>query len=530
MSKIVLTTLNARYWHSAFGLRYLFANMGALQDQTTLLEFGIGERTIDVLSAILEHEPRIVGLGVYIWNVEQVTKLVADLKRVRPDIIVILGGPEVSYETDGQPVVGLADYVITGEADLAFGSLCSELLSGGSQNRIEGLRTVSGTGIIAAQLPQMDQLTLPYDLYTEEDIAHRVIYVEASRGCPFACEFCLSALEIPVRQVDLNDFLTSLQALIDRGARQFKFVDRTFNLNLKVSRSILEFFLKQDDSDLFLHFEMIPDRLPDPLRQLIAQFPPGMLQFEIGVQTFNEQTGDLISRRQDNEKLAHNFVFLREQTGVHIHADLIVGLPGETVDSFGAGFDRLIALQPQEIQIGMLKRLRGTPIVRHDEEWLMIYSGAPPYEILSTSLVDFPTMQRLRRFARFWELIGNSGQFPETVRLILNASESAFKSFLALSDWLYGIEGKTHGIALQRLSEYLFRYLVTVHRFTAEQAAAIVWKDYTRAGRRDRPAFLRSFDLPSPVSGHQSSVAVPNRQRRHLNGPSAVPEDSCSGQ
>ncbi|MFP6764364.1 MAG: DUF4080 domain-containing protein, partial [Planctomycetaceae bacterium] len=513
-----------RYWHSAFGLRYLFATMGVLQDQTTMLEFGTGERTLDVLSAILQHEPQIVGIGVYIWNVEQVTKLVADLKRVRPQITVILGGPEVSYETDTQPVVALADYIITGEADLAFGSLCETLLndqqqssSGCRQNGRDGLPAIDGTQIIAAPLPQADQLVLPYDLYTAEDIAHRVIYVEASRGCPFSCEFCLSALDIPVRQVDLDAFLLSLQRLLDRGARQFKFVDRTFNLNLKVSRVILEFFLEQSETDLFLHFEMVPDRLPEPLRKLITQFPAGMLQFEIGVQTFNDQVGELISRRQDNAKLEENLVFLREQTGVHIHADLIVGLPGETVDSFGAGFDRLLALGPQEIQVGMLKRLRGTPIIRHDDEWQMTYSGEPPYEILSTSVIDFPTMQRLRRFSRFWDLIGNSGHFPETTRWILNRTGSAFESFLALCDWLFESEGKTHGIALQRLSEYLFKYLVTVHSCPEEIAAAVVWRDYTRGGRHDRPGFLRSFDLPHPEKRDQSSTAVPRRQSRHAS-------------
>ena len=154
------------------------------------------------------------------------------------------------------------------------------------------------------------------------------------------------------------------------------------------------------------------------MREIIAKFPPGALQFEVGIQTFNEEVGQLISRRQNYEKLADNFHFLRRETGVHIHADLIVGLPGETLESFAAGFDRLIALGPQEIQVGILKRLRGTPIVRHDAEWQMIYNPHPPYEILQNKLIDFATMQRLRRFARYWDLVGNSGNFIETTPLI----------------------------------------------------------------------------------------------------------------
>ena len=526
MSRIVLTTLNARYWHSAFGLRYLMANLGPLRTDTTMLEFGIGENTVDILAAVLEYEPRIVGIGIYIWNIEPATRLVADLKRVRPDITIVLGGPEVSYETEGQRIVELADFVITGEADLAFRSLCESLLEGETtedrlQTESPSLPVSSNSDeaiskIIAAPLPQFDQLALPYDLYTDEDIAHRVLYVEASRGCPFSCEFCLSALDIPVRQADLDAFLSAMQKLLDRGARQFKFVDRTFNLNVRVGRAILQFFLDRYEPGLFLHFEMIPDRLPEPLRELIGLFPAGALQFEIGVQTFNEHVGQLISRTQDNEKLAENFRFLREQTGVHIHADLIVGLPGETLESFGEGFDKLLALRPQEIQVGILKRLKGTPIIRHDEEWQMTSSDAPPYEILSNSLIDFATMNRLRRFARFWDLIGNSGNFRATTDRLFESSESAFASFLALSDWLFAREGKAHGISLQRLAEYLFEFLTTEHSCPREDAAEILWNDYTRSGRHDRPAFLREFNLPHPQkSARPAELISPQRQARH---------------
>ncbi len=504
-SPVVLTTLNARYWHSSFGLRYLLANMGPLCDQTRMLEFGINDNMLDVLSAILAHDPQIVGIGVYIWNVEPATRLVANLKRVRPDITIVLGGPEVSYETESQPIVELADHVITGEADLAFAEVCGRLLD----------KSPIADHIIPAPLPQFDQLVLPYDLYTNEDIAHRVIYVEASRGCPFTCEFCLSALDIPVRQANLDSFLAAMQRLLDRGARQFKFVDRTFNLNLRVGRAILEFFLERYEPGLFLHFEMIPDRLPDALRELIARFHPGALQFEIGVQTFNEDVGELISRKQDNTQLAENFQFLREHTGVHIHADLIVGLPGESIESFAAGFDRLVSLDPQEIQVGILKRLRGTSIVRHDAEWQMIYSDSPPYEILSNSLIDFPSMQRLRRFARFWDLIGNSGNFLESSRLILHHGPSAFAQFASLCDWLFAREQRAHGISLVRLAEHLFEFLVSVQELPADVAALAIWQDYTRTGRHDRPAFLRQFELPHPAKRERPPALAPRRQTRH---------------
>lgn len=506
MPDIVLTTLNAKYAHCAFGLRYLLANLGELRERATIVEFEISQRPVDVLESLLAQNPRIVGLGVYIWNIEQATRLVGDLKRVRPDITVILGGPEVSYETDGQPIVELADYVITGEGDLTLAGVCEQILAG----------QPPAEKIIPAVLPQFSRLKLPYDLYTDEDIAQRVIYVEASRGCPFTCEFCLSALDIPVRQAELDEFLEAMDRLLTRGVRQFKFVDRTFNLNLHVGRAILEFFLERQYPDLFLHFEMIPDRLPEALRGVIAQFPPGMLQFEVGIQTFNETVCDLISRRQDNAKVTTNLNWLREQTGVHVHADLIVGLPGEDISRFGDGFDRLVRLRPQEIQVGMLKRLRGTPIIRHDDEWQMRYSDYAPYEILSTKLIDFETMQRLRRLSRYWDLVANSGNFVESTPLIWG-DESPFWSFLRWTDWLFARTQRTNGIALTQLSELLFLYLTEVVGHAPQAIAMPLWRDYQRGGRNDRPIYLRDFIHEPLPPRNVTPRTLPKRQSRHID-------------
>jgi radical SAM superfamily enzyme YgiQ (UPF0313 family) len=486
MPDIILTTLNAKYPHCAFGLRYLMANLGELQPQARILEFDINQRPLDVVEAILRHEPKVVGLGVYIWNATQSLHVVADLKRLRPDLTIILGGPEVSYECDQQEIVRLADCVITGEGDLAFAEACASVLT----------RQRPLPKIIPAPVPDFDHLALPYDLYTDADIAHRVIYVEASRGCPFECEFCLSSLDVPVRNAPLDAFLTAMQRLLDRGVRQFKFVDRTFNLNLRTSSAIMRFFLERYQPGLFVHFEMIPDRLPEALREPIRQFAPGALQFEVGIQTFNEEVATLISRRQDNAKVEENLRWLRNETGVHVHADLIVGLPGEHVNSFAAGFDRLVALRPQEIQVGLLKRLRGTPIVRHDREWAMVYSPHPPYEILQTRLVDFFTMQRLRRFARYWDLIANSGNFVETTSLLWRDG-SPFQGFMRFSDWLYTRTKQTHSIALARLRELVAQYLTDEATQPGEEVHATIQRDTER------------------TRGGAVSNALP-RQARHL--------------
>ena len=543
MPDIVLATLNAKYIHASFGLRYLMANLGGLRERACMAEFHINQTPLEITEAVLLHEPRIVGFGVYIWNVEQTTEVVALLKRIRPELIIILGGPEVSYETDGQEIVALADQVITGEADVKFAEVCSQLLED-RRPRLSwqtGLWPVETAGdgclpgqpgrlsskIIPAELPTLTSLASPYDFYTDEDLAHRVVYVEASRGCPFTCEFCLSSLDLPVRAFPLDAFLSAMQRLLDRGATQFKFVDRTFNLHLPTSMGILQFFLDRWRDGLFLHFEMIPDRLPEQLRALIRKFPPGAVQFEVGIQTFDDATSKNISRRQNLERLADNLRFLREETGVHVHADLIVGLPGEGMESFGRGFDRLVALGPQEIQVGILKRLRGTPIIRHDAEFAMRYAPHPPYEILATRDISFPDMQRMRRFARYWDLVANSGNFSKTLTLLWgggvsnqsgkvfsNQSDAAprdtlitdhcpspFASFLRFSDWLHATLRRTHQIALQSIAQGLFDFLTVENHADPATVAAALEADWRRTPGREALQLRGMPAAPAPDEG-----------------------------
>ena len=222
---ILLATLNARYSHASLGLRYLLANMGELQEQTRLQEFVLGAKPADVVERILAHRPRIVGFGIYIWNVEETERIVALLKRVAPQVTVVLGGPEISYETEERRITQLADYVITGWGDATFPQLCGQIINGPKPLM----------KIHAGAQPPLAEIRLPYALYTEHDVAHRTLYVEASRGCPFKCEFCLSSLDKTAWPFPLDAFLAEMEALHARGARLFKFVDRTFNLNIKTS-------------------------------------------------------------------------------------------------------------------------------------------------------------------------------------------------------------------------------------------------------------------------------------------------------
>jgi radical SAM superfamily enzyme YgiQ (UPF0313 family) len=450
MTSIVLTTLNARYTHASMGLRCLRANLGELRDDSVIDEFIIGQQTNEIVEKLLAHHPTIIGFGVYIWNVDETTKIVALLKRVSPDVVIVLGGPEVSFEIDEQRICRLADYVITGWGDVTFRKIAEAVLHGPKP-----LMKVH-----AGEQPPLSELVMPYGEYTDEDIAHRTLYVEASRGCPFKCEFCLSALDKTAWPFETEAFLAQMELLYKRGARQFKFVDRTFNLNVKVSLKILQFFLDRYtvDDPVYAHFELVPDHLPDVLKETIAKFPAGALQFEIGIQTFNTDVQALVSRKQNNDKAAENLRWLHTQSRAHMHVDLIAGLPGENMQSFGAGFDRLVGLGPHEIQFGILKRLRGTPIIRHTAPYRMTFSPDAPYEIVANQDLSFNDMQRMSRFARYWDLVANSGRFANTLPLLLK--DAPFDNFMMFADWLYATTGKTHQFALDRLFEFVQKYLM----------------------------------------------------------------------
>ena len=496
---VVLATLNARAIHASLGLRYLLANMGELRPRTALLERTIDERPADVVEAILAYSPRVVGLGVYIWNSQASLEIVRLLKAVAPEVVVVLGGPEVSYETAEQPLAQVADYVITQEGDLAFAALCRQVLAG---------EPPVGP-IIAGGTPPLGELVLPYDELSDRDLEWRFVYVEASRGCPYRCSFCLSALDKEVRAFDEDRLLAALDRLHERGARHFRFVDRTFNLKPESAIRLLNFWLERmTEAGLFVHFEMVPDRFPEALREVVARFPPGAIQFEVGIQTFDAAVSRRIARPLRVDRVEANLTWLREHSGVHLHTDLIVGLPGEDLECFGRGFSQLVALRPHEIQVGILKRLRGAPVTGVGAEFGMQYSPEPPYEVVQTAAVPFADMQRLKRFARVWELVSNRGSFPETTAVLLAARATPFEAMLAFADWLAAAEGRVHGLSLLRLAERLLEWLLVE---VGEGAREAVLADYTRGGKR-RP----SRTLLGTAGPKQAGRAVRHaRQLRH---------------
>jgi radical SAM superfamily enzyme YgiQ (UPF0313 family) len=498
-TSIILSTLNARYMHTAFGLRYLYANLGNLQPHAKILEFTIQELPINIAERLLSESPKIIGFSVYIWNVSEVTQTVAMIRQIAPEVTIILGGPEVGHYPDVPAVTELADYVISGQGEFTLPDLCHKILSNNppTEKFIEG-----------KPLP-LNELVLPYQFYNDEDIRNRLIYVEASRGCPFKCEFCLSALDKTATAFPLEPFLEEMNTLLLRGVRNFKFIDRTFNLKIATSIRILEFFLARMTDDLYLHFEVVPDHLPDKLKVVLERFPANSLQFEIGVQTFDVDIQNLISRKQNNDKTKENIAWLRSNTGAHLHTDLIFGLPSDTLANFAGSFDQLVALNPHEIQMGILKRLRGAPINRHSEHYGLRYNPEAPYNILKNNDVSFKDMQRVNRFARYWDMIGNSGRFAHTLPLIL--AEHPFDRFMQLSDSLHSTEGSTWKIALKRLFELLYRVMTKDFHLAEDMVKEHLAIDYARAKLKGLP----SYEMAAPVIKMKKQGVANKRQHMH---------------
>lgn len=503
MTPVILTTLNSRYAHTALGLRYLYSNLNELQKDALILEFTINEQIQSIAERLVELNPKIIGIGVYIWNASEISQLIEIIKKVSPDTIIILGGPEAGH-LPHRVNFDRADYIISGEGEVAFYELCKKILSPVHGELIEPHRPE----LIKAAMPDLKAVTLPYRAYSDEDIAHRTIYVEASRGCPFECEFCLSSIDEKVRNFPLDDLLEEFEILWQRGARSFKFIDRTFNLNMTFANRILDFFLAKEPP-YFAHFEVIPDHFPDVLKSKISLFPPGSLQLEIGIQTLDPVIAKGINRPLRLEKIYENLKFLETKTSAHMHLDLIVGLPGETLEGFGRNLDILCSLIHSEIQIGILKNLSGTTLSRHDHLHGMIYSDTPPYDILQNNCLSFIQIQKMKRFARFWDIYYNSGNFNQTVQLLWDDG-NVFEGFYTFSEWIYAQTLSTWKISLDRQIGLIYEYLLI--RYDPVMIEEKLLNDISKTPGRKLSANLKNTFLQN--NSNRQPLVTPKRQAK----------------
>jgi hypothetical protein len=484
---ILLTTINAKWIHPSLALRLLKANLGALENRCEILEFALRQPLCEKVQPLFIARPQILGVSVSIWNHLATLELLCKLEKAwtgqRP--VIVLGGPEVSHLPQDAEIFQYADYVIRGEGEDAFRTLCENILVDGHERNgtAQQAEAQKAAQFINAKNVDVGTMKSGYHLYTDEDVTKKLIYVEASRGCPFNCEFCLgsarSSADSKVREFPLGPFLAEMDGLVRRGVKTFKFLDRTFNINIKRACMIMEFFLEKIEQrkGFVVHFEMVPSLFSPALRKILSRFPPGTLRLETGIQTLNPEVAARINRAgyQDQsdwqEKELDAIRFLREKTNAIIHADLIAGLPGENLESFGRGFDRLLAcLAPggttaaggkaaqetdnMEIQVGILKLLPETPISCHNDTFGMCYNSLPPYEVRETSAISAADLFRIKNFARFWEIIVNRKLAD------FNANKFTFEKFLVLSDLLYAHFNKNWGIAKNELINAVEKFII----------------------------------------------------------------------
>lgn len=517
MSDFIFVAINARYSHTSMSIRTLRANLSPeRRERCELVEFTIQNDVSEAAYALLSRHPKLVGISVYLWGVSFARQLVEIIRRVRPSVCVVIGGPEVqqvpSHASDS--LYRLSDACIVGEGEEIMDKICADVDEGRWRPRRDG----EEPNFIRTSPVDVAKLVLPYDEYTDDDIRHRVVYVEASRGCPYQCAFCLSANDKPVRMIALDRLFPAFEKLIRRGARAFKFLDRTLNASLSRTLALLDFFLPYADMGIQLHFEMTPHEIPDALIARLAQFPAAAIQIEFGVQTLSDSVARTICRRLQADTLLRNLARLRQETGAHIHADLIAGLPGETLAMFAEGFERLRRTGVQEIQLGILKRLKSSPLDLHAEAWGLCFSPTPPYEILETREMSFEELTQFKRFAKFWDTLVNNAHFPRTVQAICH--QDAFGAFWRMTSWIYAKLTVTQGISQTRWVSVLFEYMTSEAGFSTTEAAMLILEDYLMTRKEDIPPVLRPH-IPSDFSISSVKRAKQlehgrQRQARHL--------------
>ena len=466
---VVLSTLNSKFIHSSLALRYLKAYGEAHGQAYDIVEYTINMPVLHILSDITEHDIDVLGFACYIWNIEMTLHVVDMVKAVRPDVKIVLGGPEVSFTADELlercPNI---DYIVQGEGEEAFHALVTALQLGndGLDPVIPGVRGRRDGSILgsleAVEVSDLSSIPFPYTEEDMEDLEHKIIYYESSRGCPFSCQYCLSGNKNTVRFFPQERTLEELQWFIDHGVKQVKFVDRTFNCAPHHHRPLME-FMRDSDTDMNFHLEMEPELMTEWETNILCETPPGRIQIEVGVQSTHKKTLDAINRYNDWPYIQKSIRPIIQAGRTHVHMDLIVGLPHEDFKRFGQSFNDLFSLQPHALQIGFLKLLKGSG-VRRMREYKYVADPLAPYEVLSTHVLPYDDVRFLKYFEDVFERFYNSERFRTTFGYIgqqlIHGETDAFTYFCDMTRaWLK--EGN-HKVNLKDIDqiEFLYRFFL----------------------------------------------------------------------
>lgn len=432
---IVCTTLNAKYIHTNLAIRYLKAY--ALPEfDISLAEYTIKDPVLNIVSDLIQKKPKVIGFSCYIWNIEESIKVIKMIKKIDPSIQVVIGGPEVTYDViEWMERVDEFDFIVTGEGEQTFKQLLTEIEGSQDYRSVPGLayREI-GKIRLNPQQHKLDLKELPSPYRFEEDLPQlgkRVTYIETSRGCPFSCQFCLSSIEVGVRYFDREKIKDDIRFLMKNGAKTLKFVDRTFNISRSYAMEMFRFLIDEHLPETVFQFEITADIMrPEVIEFLNQEAPAGLFRFEIGVQSTNDYTNELVMRKQNFDKLKRTVTLVKDGGKIDQHLDLIAGLPEEDYQSFKKTFNDVFAMRPEELQLGFLKMLRGTGLRLRADQHQYIYMDHSPYEILGNNVLDFNDIIRIKQVEDVLEKYWNDHRMDLTLEyLVKNVFPTPFDFF-----------------------------------------------------------------------------------------------------
>lgn len=513
--KILLTAINAKYIHSNLAVYDLRAYAKEYRDSVELAEYTINHRSEYILQEIYKRKPDVLCFSCYIWNYEYVKEVASEFHKLRPEVPIWVGGPEVSYEIERMFVENPSFYgVVIGEGEATFSELCAYYCNGkkGSLSDIAGIayrngekydERKEGSPAITRTKPRapIDLSSIPFCYEDMTDFENRIIYYESSRGCPFSCSYCLSSIDKKLRFRNTELVKKELQFFIDKKVPQVKFVDRTFNCNHTHAMEIWKFIQEKDIGITNFHFEIAADLLTEEETALLSTFRPGLVQLEIGVQSTNLQTIEEIHRKMQLSDVESSVRFIQTAGNIHEHLDLIAGLPYENYERFGQSFRDIYALKPNQLQLGFLKVLKGSYIFEHKDEYDMIYRSKPPYEIMQTKWLSYDEVLLIKLVEEMLEVYYNSGQFEITMKLIDVVYPDSFGFFLRLGQFYehMGYLGMNHSRI--RRCEILLEFLKQEKQVSIElMEEALLYDLYYRENMKSRPYWAGNISEFSKIT------------------------------
>ncbi|WP_107841895.1 B12-binding domain-containing radical SAM protein [Metasolibacillus meyeri] len=485
--KIVLATLNAKYIHTNLAIRYLKASAYP-EFIPELAEYTIKDPAFNIVSDLFQKQPDVVGFSCYIWNIEETLHVIKMLKTVLPNTKIILGGPEVSYDVHHWLKNHTEiDFIVMGEGETSFKELMHYCNGDMPLEDVRGIcYLVEGKVKIHAQPPKIDLRELATPFRFEEDLPHlgkRIQYIETSRGCPFQCQFCLSSIEVGVRYFSREKIKEDIRFLMDNGARTIKFVDRTFNISRSYAMEMFQFLIDEHKPGVVFQFEITADIMrPEVIQFLNDNAPKGLFRFEIGVQSTNDLTNELVKRRQNFEKLKRTVTMVKDGGKIDQHLDLIAGLPEEDYASFRDTFNDVFAMRPEELQLGFLKLLRGTGLRLEAKKYGYTYVDISPYEIFSNNVLTFDDIVRIKHAEDVLEKYWNAHRMDYTIEyLVTEVFETPFDFFQSFGTFWETRGWSRIGHQLEDLFQRLLEFLQTVSNVDLAVVQNIMQLDYLQA-------------------------------------------------